>query len=320
MTNEEREKAGRSQLATYLNSQYSRWRLAKILSNKKIIENLNPFYTDIISELKQHDDETGHSTINHEINFGLHIQAIAELIQYIEELFALIKFSSSPEYFARNIINYKAGAVSNFIKNYKITDKNIYNNLWIPENIFDIKWDEFGLQSHFIKGFNRLKDYMSSTINFYKRYEHLYNQYKHGLSFAFRFGGVQTANNTDKVMADKELGVPVFIFDNISIDKAMKQKYRNSGSAMALILTQFTQPHLSALEKEDNLLRLLPLFESQKIDHIAFQAKKVCTIYECLRENILEQINTELSGQKELTVIFPGEKVLEYISVKLNLN
>ena len=70
---------------------------------------------------------------------------------------------------------------------------------------------------------------------------------------------------------------------------------------------------------EDNLLRLLPLFESLRIDHIAYQAKKVSTLYECLRENIKQQIITELNNYKELKVTFPGEKVLEYISVDLNL-
>lgn len=91
MTKDERKKVTNDQINRFFASYYPNWRLQQILTTEKILQEKFTFYSTIISETKQADDVTGEYTIAQEITNGLLFDVISVCVQYIEDLFALLK-------------------------------------------------------------------------------------------------------------------------------------------------------------------------------------------------------------------------------------
>ena len=115
----------------YLNSYWCEWRYVQVLAIKKLLQEKYEFYHSIVRyALGEQDD----ASIAQEIKHGLYFDAIAHCVQFIEDLFALIRASEQPDYFIRNIITYNAGQVTNLIKGFKTTDQHIRNAFHIPKS------------------------------------------------------------------------------------------------------------------------------------------------------------------------------------------
>ncbi|WDF79047.1 hypothetical protein PQ469_03380 [Mucilaginibacter sp. KACC 22773] len=255
LTNEQRRLATVDLTLTYLNNYYSEWRYTKVLTLQKLIDNRYEFYADLTSKVKSNRDDTGEATIAQEIQNGLYFDAIAQCIQYIEDLFALIRASKQPEFFIRNIITYKAGEVTNFIKTFKAERKYVANAFHFPDNL---PYDKESDQKKYFDGAERLTGYMAELVQFYKDYEFFYNQYKHGLSVAMRpFGNIF---NAEQVAKDKagEMSPYLSVYDNLSIAAGLKKgTVKTTHGIMMPGFTENVMPFMSQLGEEHNYLRLV---------------------------------------------------------------
>jgi hypothetical protein len=255
MKTEQRKKASVDLTLTYLNSYYANWRLTKVLTIEKLLKARHTFYNDIILDVKDHRDEDGSATIAQEIKNGLYFDAIAHCVQYVEDLFALIKAAQQPDYFVKNIITYKAGEVTNFIKSFNADAKTVAKVYHFPH---DIKFQKQEDQNVFDEGVQKLICLTEEIISFYKGYEFIYNQYKHGLTVAMRpFGNIYTTDQIKKDMAgDSEPYLAVY--DNLNLEAASKKGTFNLRQGVLMPgFTENVQPFIADLSKENNFLRFV---------------------------------------------------------------
>jgi hypothetical protein len=118
MTPQQRTKASIDLTLTYIQNYYPDWRLAKVLTIKKLLADRYEFYKDLINDVRYHGDKTGEATIAQEVKNGLYFDAISQCVQYVEDLFALINAARKPDFFIKNIITYDAGKITNLIKSF----------------------------------------------------------------------------------------------------------------------------------------------------------------------------------------------------------
>lgn len=255
MNKEQRKKASVDLTLTYLNSYYANWRLAKVLTIEKLLNERYEFYKEIISEVKVHDDHDGSATIAQEIKHGLYFDAIAHCVQYVEDLFALIKSAKQPDYFIRNVVTYKAGEVTNFIKSFKIDAKTVSEIYHFPS---ELKFPQQQDQRNFDEGVQTLVRLTEEIINFYKGYEFFYNQYKHGLSVGMRpFGNLF---NTEQIEKDKDGKINPYlaVYDNLNLHAASKKGTFNIQHGVLMPgFTTSVVPFIDKLSAENNFLRFV---------------------------------------------------------------
>ena len=307
MNDAERLKASKQQILNYLSTQYPKWRLTSILSIQKILNNIDNFYSDIVDLVKQPDDESGKHTIRREIVLGLTLQAISEVIQYIEELFSMLKCAQDLPWFIRNLITYKASKVTNFIRTFEIEVQNICKHFLVPYIPSKLDWVNEDSFNDYISSLELFSSYLTNILTFYKKFEFLNNQYKHGLNIIFRLYDLQNIS-IEPEYSDVNDGVPIFIWDNLETKKVFNEPHRFSGSA-ALFMNDDIQPHSSALHKEDNLLRFTIPTENVRIQDIVDISKKINILYNCLRHNLIEVC--KMDNAKELTCAFPTGNINE---------
>lgn len=123
MTSEQRKKASVDLTLTFFRSYSSRRRLTKVLAIQKLIKQRYSFYTDILSETPDYDDENIEASIAQEVYNGLHHDAIAQCIQYIEDLFALMNATKTPDFFIQKITTYRAGDILKVIKTIRLAER-----------------------------------------------------------------------------------------------------------------------------------------------------------------------------------------------------
>lgn len=298
MTNEERRKASVDLTLTYLNSYYANWRLAKVLTIEKLLEERYDFYKEIISDLKEHDDTDGSATIAQEIRHGLYFDAIAHCVQYIEDLFALIKSAKQPEYFIRNIITYKAGEVTNFIKSFKINPKIASEVYHFPP---DLKFEKDSDQNNYDEGIKTLVKLTEDIVSFYKGYEFFYNQYKHGLSVAMRpFGNMY---NEDQIAKDKvgDFDPYLVVYDNLNLNAASKKGTFNLRHGVLMPgFTPNVMPFMEQLSNENNFLRFVfpPDIPHFSMHLLVDNAKKIRSCIQAFIANYSRSISVT-EGKRE---------------------
>lgn len=276
MTHEQRYKASVDLTLTYFRSYYHEWRLTKILTNQKLLDNRYDFFKDISEQTKQWDDETGDSTIAQEIKHGLYFDSIAECIQYIEDLFALIRAAKKPDYFVKNIVTYKAGEVTSKIKVFKADKKSISKAFHFPT---DLPFEKQSDREDFENGINNLIEWVNDLTLFYKNYEFFYNQYKHGLAVAMRpLGNLLSEEQIEK--DKKGLSNPYLtVYDNLNLKAASKKgTFKLQHGTIMPGFTQNVMPFISELEKTNNFLRFVfppdfPDFSFDILVNIAHKTK-----------------------------------------------
>jgi len=309
MTKEERVLAAKEQIQRYLYSYYPQWRLIEILSIKKILENKYEFYSGIIDKYKQPDDNTGEATITQEITNGLLFNAVSECLQYIEDLFLLIKFSQNVDFFIKNVVTYKAGEITNFVKTFKIDSELACKYFHIPL-VPESEWPNGTVKSVYKSGLECLTNKVTAILEYFNENKFFYNQYKHGLTIALRPFALFD-DKSIKEKKDKPTSATLFAWDNLGIKKIMKSKDRFNGEIM-FPLSPKVQPHLAALQQEDNLLRLVTNKEGKtSINDIVNCALNVRSVLVVLIQNFA---STLADGKKE--VWLPKEE--KWITLEFN--
>lgn len=274
MKKETREKANADQVVYFLSKYYYKWRLAKIMAIRKILEDKYNIFSSDIEILKQPDDKTGTPTITQEISNGLICSAISECVQYIEDLFVLIKFSNEREWFIKNVITYQAGSISKFIRNFNPQLDKVCEYFHLPTHLDSLSSDKISI-GIFQYGIDHLINNLNEIINFYKDNVFFYNQYKHGLAIALRPYALFN-NKLVREHRKKPLSGYIIAMDNLSIEKVFGQSSRFRNCVSMPNLTNNIKPHISELQNEDNLLRYFdhPKGEIQ-IDYILEYAQLI---------------------------------------------
>lgn len=293
MTSEQRKKASIDLTLTYCRSYYQDWRLAKVLTIKKLMDNRYDFYSDIIPELKPCSVEEAESTIAQEIKNGLCHDAIAQCIQYIEDLFALINATKKPDFFVKNIITYKAGTITASIKTYKSNVKNITRDFYIPS---DMTFATDADKKQIADGVDKLVDLVNDQVEFYKKYWFFYNQYKHGLAVPMRpFGNTYHAAQVEDDKQGK-MNPYIVAYDNMNIKAAQSKGTHLQGQPIMINgFTDNVRPHIGKLEEENNYLRLVYPDEKSEFSKQVFvdQAFKTRACINTLMTNYTSYINPE---------------------------
>ncbi len=277
MTKEERKKVTNDQINRFFASYYPNWRLQQILTTEKILQEKFTFYSTIISETKQADDDTGEYTIAQEITNGLLFDAISICIQYIEDLFALLKAGENKNFFIKNIITYDAGKIENFIRQKSNTEK-LCKLFYFPfyEEEFEEKTEKV-----YREGLKLLSDWTAEIKDFHRKHHFFYKQYKHGLTVALR---PYNRYNSDQLEKCKNNNFPPYLatFDNLAPEKLKDKKERIDGYLMMPCFTENIRPHLIELIKEDNLARyVFPPKETdiEVIKNIAYKVRDCMSIF-----------------------------------------
>jgi hypothetical protein len=290
LTNDERRLAARDLTITYINSYYTDWRLAKVLTNEKLLADKYDFYKKIANEIKQYDDEDGEATIAQEIRNGLYFDSIAQCVQYIEDLFAFAKATKQPDFFVRNIISYNAGAVTSYIRNYKCDTPTILEDFHVsclPSYI-----DE-GIRDRFNTDLAMFIGHINDIVTFYKRYDFFYNQYKHGLAIAMRpFGQKLTPEHIEDEKKGK-LEPFLAVYDNMKLLIADSKGRLNVNHGILMPgFTDNVHPFISKLAEENNFLRFVipPDFPEFKVELLVDIARKIRSTFHVLKANFSYRI------------------------------
>jgi hypothetical protein len=289
----ERKTVTKDQINHFFSAYYSEWRAIQILAIKEKFNTRYDFYKDIVEDIKSTDINAGENTIAQEIKNGLLFEAIATSIQYIEDLFALIKASEKKDFFIRNIIKYDAGKVEHLIKNFNTTNKNICKSFYFPyypDEEFETE-NERETQKVINDSIDRLRSIIIEIIEYYKKHQFFYNQYKHGLSIALRPYGKFTSEQIDKDKNREHENTSVVALDSLNFTNAPRNQYGNSGYLMMPCFTESVQKNIKELQSENNLLRYVMTPPETTIDFIIEIAKKTRRCIHIVIHNFLEVIN-----------------------------
>jgi hypothetical protein len=295
MKSEDRKKVDNIQINRFFLSYYTEWRHIQILSIQKLLHDKYNFYSEIIEQAKETDKQANESTITQEITNGLLFDAIQSNIQYIEDLFAFINACEKPEFFLRKIVKYKVGSVTNSIRNAKFSRKAILKQFHFPDYEDNLLEEEkqSDVMQKIISSTESLSKVFSETVEFYKKYDFFYNQYKHGLTVALR----PYRNYTeDEIKLDKEgkFGpYPLVAIDNLNFKDAPKNQYGNLGYLLIPAFDEIIRINMQELQLEDNLLRFVMTPKGTNIDMLVNQASKTKRCIQLLIHNFLQIINEQ---------------------------
>jgi hypothetical protein len=274
ISQEELRLAGVDLTRYYLGGYYASWRLAKVLTIQKLIDQRHSFYADLAQDIRQYDDLDGAATIAQEVHHGLHFDAIAHCVQYVEDLFALIRAARKPQAFIRGVVTYRAGEVTHEIKTFKAERKRIGQAFHFP---YDLTFSTVEGREQYEHGIANLILWMTDITRFYVEHEFFYNQYKHGLTVALRPSNKYT---TEQVEQDKrnERRPYLAVFDNLNLAAAIKKGSANL--QQGVMMPGFTTPvqrALPELERRNDWLSLVhtvdPMFSFDSLVDHAFKAR-----------------------------------------------
>jgi len=304
LTQEQRRAASRDLTLTYLQNYYVEWRYTKVLTIQKLINHRYTFYDELTDLIKSAGDSIGDATIAQEVHNGLYFDAIAQVIQYIEDLFALLRASKQPDFFIKNIITYKAGEVTSWIRSIKPAITVLAPIFHFPD---DLKLGIESDQEKFDVCCKNIETHIEEIIVFFKNYEFFYNQYKHGLAVAMRpFGSVYSK---EMVAKDKtgEIAPFLAVYDNMNLSAGFKKgTARTTQGIMMPGLTDNVAPYLSKLAEENNYLRFVPPpdFPTFNMDLLVKKAALICN---CIRLFMFNYANQLQSDGKTFQFRLPNE-------------
>ncbi|MDD5569642.1 MAG: hypothetical protein PHD97_00630 [Bacteroidales bacterium] len=283
----------KEQINRFFSSYYSEWRHIQIYGIKKILGSKYTFYKEIIEEIKETDNSVGDKTISQEISNGLIFEAIQHSLQYVEDLFALINASKNQDYFIKNIIQYRAGKIEASIKNFKLTKENICASFHFPNYPEDESqnYKEKETLKVIYDSVERLGTILNSIIEFYKKHKFFYNQYKHGLSIAFRPYGDYTPEQIEEDKKENFKRPAIVALDSLNFKDASQNQYGNKGYLMMPCFSDNIRPHLKQLQEENNLLRFVMSPQDTNIDSILKNARMTKKCLQIFIHNFLEVVN-----------------------------
>ena len=243
LTDEARHAAGQAQMISYFENQYIGWHYVAIKSIKKIIVNINDFYSDFdFDKSNAEQDLFSPNMVDREIYNGWLYEALSHAEQAIEDLFSLMKCAQSSDWFARDVVVYKAAVINKYIRMFKCDSPEYYlEQLHIP-NVEDNEWADETAHAKYKESVEIIRRFISDLVEFYNYYYLDYCQYKHGLSIMLRAG-----------RRDEKTPLKGFIKTYDSWNFVGRHINEKNTPALAIDLFPETAPYLNKLNKENNL-------------------------------------------------------------------
>jgi hypothetical protein len=278
LTKEQRRKASVDLTVHYLSSYFADWRLTQVLTIEKLLAQRYSFYADLLEHVRPGDDPTGDGTIAQEIQNGLHFDAIAHCVQYVEDLFALIEAAKEPDYFIKRIVTYNAGSITNKIRGFKATRENVADAFHFP---LGLTYTSEEGQRTYEQGITTLCALVADLVTFYTDHAFFYNQYKHGLAVAMRpFARPYPQEQIDKDKAGDHKPYLV-VYDNMNLNAGASPQRKTFDPRVGVFMPGFTdnvRPIVGHLAEENNFLRFVfppdwPHFMFERLVDAAFKAR-----------------------------------------------
>lgn len=200
------------QIKDFGSSQFLQWRIITLRSIKKILLNIDTFIDDDL--LRDFPKEDRVDLRYNQIRNGFMYEAVAQSIQGIEELFALIYNSKNLNDFTKNHIKYKASIISGYIKKKDWdTEDFVLGEFRLPKlSKEECNADVFELYRNKVE---LLMENVRDIRSFYIRYARVYNQYKHGLKVGMRpYGHGEVSAEAIEEIRKKPLCSMLHVFAN----------------------------------------------------------------------------------------------------------
>lgn len=309
LTEKEKFEAGKAQMYQYLDSQYLAWHIVAVESIKKLILNLDDFYSDITGE-NQPLSIVEHEQIKNEVRIGWIFEALSHAEQAIEDLFSFLMLSKNIDTFVKNVVNYNATDVKRYIWNFKTNDPSKFlGEFFLPYFDLDnsLTWaDHQDCYIEYRIAVLRMQTYLTDLVSFHKEHYQDYCQYKHGLAVGLRYGRYRNGETLTKGVLQT--------FDN----RPIKIKNNTTPAALIFNLTPETQGCLRDLYNDSNMLHYS--LHSLDIDEIIKVTGEAYELISVLRHNLIKRSRLSErdefhewafpSGQREKMMLmgFPIEK------------
>ena len=278
LTNESRKRAGISQMEFFYQNQYLFWRVAVVKSIRKILKTSDSFYEDLEDELRfdqsQLPLQERTDVVHNQIKNGWLFEAVAQAEQGIEDLFSILKNAKDPSFFAKDVITYKVGKISGFIREFEAYDLQAILNIFdLPYFPLNEPWENIEVFETYQKSVLLLQSYVKELAEFHQKYYLDYCQYKHGMAVALcPFGRSDKKGDCQEEKRAQWGEGALMTFDNYNVSKRMKGT--KILPQLNLYMTEYTQPYLRQLHDEENLLHfsvhLVDINEVVKITEKAF--------------------------------------------------
>jgi len=283
MNQKEREKANKYQILIFLNGLHPPWRLFSIRGMLKMFEDYDAFYSNIIVKPFTMDDH------KKQVKHGLTYQAVAETMQYIEDLFSFMMTSKNIDTLIKDVLFYSPSAVGKYIGKFeRLSDEQKLDALKMPYFCSGEAWENVELWPEYNKFREIALSKLERVIAFHKRYYRFYLQYKHGLKAPLNPG---YDNEQHEVFAEE---VDLWRYEQFDY-------WKDNGHAELYTppLHPNIEPFVDELQNEGNLLCCAADSVGHKeIGDIAFATYQLLT---CLHYNFVGMLLSDDDLAQELS-------------------
>lgn len=305
----ERDLAGKAQMKVFYMNQYLYWRVVAVKSMREMILKAEKFYEEAEINLSLGGSAEGEiDIVNNQIRNGWLFEAVSQAEQAIEDVFSLLKNSGDIAYFAKNVVNYKANQVKDYIWRFDTNSlEYIMREFKLPYYPLDEPWENQEVFEQYKQAVLLMQEYLRDLIEFHKKYYLDYCQYKHGMSVALcPFGKQHIKSENERNLIEGAL----MTFDSYTVGK--RQQASGSLPQLAMYLTPEIQPYVSRLHEEGNLLHFS--MHVVNIDDVVRITEKAYTLLSIIWVNLLKRC--EMTDEDTIREwAFPLKDYREYMNI-----
>lgn len=225
---------------------------------------------------------------------GLLSSALNETVMYCEDLFALVKFIREPEYFAKRVVQYKAGKVIRVASQLAEMPEDNLLKLWMVPDRFHLESvGSVDALNRYDDGCRNLISLVGDICQHYLKWCRFHNHYKHGLKIPM-IPYNRTLPEESIAQFKEVISTNLWTYDSSSIREASAAGRLKKGM-MLPDLSPELRPHMVALQEEGNLLRYH--YEgSIDIDTCLQVGQKILLLIDLLLGNRDNLVDASLNG------------------------
>lgn len=252
---------------------------------------------------------------------GLIAAAVNECAQHCEDLFAVLMFLREQLEFAKRMLSYKAGAVTQFGMRLRELDDDAIRRLFIVPDTSLVEGgltgteDPLGHLAVFNDAVARLAQRVRRVAEWYATYEDFHVQYKHGLKLAMRPYGDPTAEAIEERRGNVTGALLAFTAEPISA--MLKGPAQQQGMIFPNLIPE-AQAHLAALVEERAVLRYKMSGPPVDLNEVVEISGTVVQLLRIAATNRLA-VASGLGDGGIYRFELPGEKRYETVTVALEL-
>jgi len=253
---------------------------------------------------------------------GLTAAAVNECAQHCEDLFAVLMFLREQLEFAKRMLSYKAGTVTQFGMRLRELDDEAIRRLFIVPDASLVEGGLTGSEdlSGHLAVFNdavaRLAQRVRRVAEWYATYEDFHVQYKHGLKLAMRPYGDPTLEAIDERRAN--VSAALMAFTNEPISAMLRGSSQQQGMIFPNLIPE-AQAHLAALVEERAVLRYKMSGPPVDLNEVVEISGTVVQLLRIAAANRLA-VASGLGEGSIYSFELPGDRRYEVVTVALELD